>query len=54
MNLTKCLHILNEHNKWRRGKEPYAGLPDDPRPPEPHDIGLAIDYAIMKLERLER
>lgn len=54
MNLSDCIHILNEYNKWRRGKAPYTGLPDDSKPPSPHDIGLAIDYAIRRLEGLKK
>lgn len=49
MTLSECIHILTQHNLWRRGKEPYTGQLNDPRPPEPHDIGLAIDYAVTYL-----
>jgi len=54
MTLAECIYILTQHNLWRRGKEPYVGEFNDPSPPSPHDIGAAIDYAIRKLETMER
>lgn len=51
MTIDECIKILTEHNKWRRGIEPY----DDSRKEFPFGVkavGEAIDYAIEELHRL--
>ena len=45
MTTAEAIAILRTHNKWRRGIKPYDEV--GVRPPySPHDIGIAIDYAI--------
>jgi hypothetical protein len=49
MNHKDAIHILTEHNKWRRGQAPYDGLCPEYNF-KPREIGEAIDYAIAGLE----
>lgn len=50
MNLERCIQILTEHNKWRRGVAPYDGMPPNKMPEAtPKELGEAIDFAINKL-----
>jgi hypothetical protein len=51
MKLDEVIHILTEHNMWRRGKPPYDGLPDGSEP-KPKEVGEAIDFAVEELHRL--
>jgi len=46
MTLSECIIILKDHNNWRRGLEGY-------QPTEPKILGIALDYAIEELHRLE-
>jgi len=43
MNKSDAIKILNDYNKWRRGGDDEALMP------EPFDIGLAIDAAVKFL-----
>ena len=43
MNKSDTIKILNDYNKWRRGGDDEALMP------EPFDIGLAIDAAVKFL-----
>jgi hypothetical protein len=50
MTLEKAIKVLTEHNIWRRepsGTGGYGQIQD------PREIGLAIDFAVEKLEQIE-
>jgi hypothetical protein len=50
MTLEKAIKVLTAHNIWRRepsGTGGYGQVQD------PKEIGLAIDFAVAKLEQLE-
>ena len=52
MTLDDCINILTEHNKWRRGKEPYHNGGEE-LPYTIYELGYAIDFAIEELHRLK-
>ena len=43
MNKSDTIKILNDYNKWRRGGDDEALMP------EPFDIGLALESAVKVL-----
>ena len=54
MNGILAAEMLEEWQKWRRGKPPYDG--DTPEtynkmPYSPKEIGIALDYAIEILKK---
>ena len=50
MTPTETADILRQFNEWRRGDyEPS----EQPEPPDPREIGEAIDAAVEMIERLE-
>lgn len=54
MNGILAAEMLEEWQKWRRGKPPYDG--DTPEtynrmPYSPKEIGIALDYAIEVLKK---
>ena len=50
MTPTETAAILRQFNEWRRGDyEPS----EQPEPPNPYEVGLAIDAAVEMIERLE-
>jgi hypothetical protein len=50
MTPTETAAILRQFNEWRRGDyEPS----EQPEPPDPCEIGEAIDAAVEMIERLE-
>jgi hypothetical protein len=50
MTLEKAIKVLTEHNIWRR--EP-SGTGGYGRSQDPMEIGLAIDFAVKKLEQIK-
>ena len=51
MTPTETTTILRQFNEWRRGDyEPS----EQPEPPDPCEIGEAIDAAVEMIERLEK
>ena len=51
MTPTETAAILRQFNGWRRGDyEPS----EQPAPPDPREIGEAIDAAIEMIERMEK
>jgi hypothetical protein len=52
MKTDEAIEILEEHNKWRRGDEPYEtggeGMPHNPK-----ELGLAITHAIEHMKRFQ-
>lgn len=53
MNIETCITILTEHNKWRRGEPPYDDVVPVEQPYTVVALGLAIDFAVDSLSRLE-
>ena len=45
MTRDKAIHILTDHNKWRRGQPPYDGLTPEYKM-NVKELGEAIDYAV--------
>lgn len=53
MSLEKCINVVKEMQKWRRGESPYDGItPEDykPMPYSPKEFGDAIDSLIRFAE----
>ena len=51
MTPTEVAATLRQFNEWRRGEyEPS----EQPAPPDPREIGEAIDAAVEMIERMER
>ena len=51
MTPTEVAATLRQFNEWRRGDyEPS----EQPAPPDPREIGEAIDAAVEMIERMER
>ncbi len=50
MTPTETAAILRQFNEWRRGDYDPS---EQPEPPDPREIGEAIDAAIEMIERLE-
>ena len=50
MTPTETAAILRQFNEWRRGDyEPS----EQPEPPNPYEVGLAIDAAVEMIERMD-
>lgn len=49
MTHDEAIHILTEHNKWRRGEGVYGDIGGD-MPVSPKELGEAIQYAIDQLK----
>ena len=57
MTEKEALKVLVEHQKWRRGEEPYGWSEDPvavkPMPYSPKEVGEALDIAIGALSFAE-
>ena len=49
MTPSEVTNVLRQFNEWRRGDETV----EQPAPPDPREIGEAIDAAIEMIERLQ-
>ncbi len=49
MTHDEAIHILTEHNMWRRGEGVYGGV-GVAMPLSPEELGRAIQYAIDQLK----
>lgn len=51
MTPAETAEVLRQFNEWRRGDyEPS----EQPEPPNPYEVGLAIDAAVEMLDEIER
>ena len=51
MTVTEVIAKLRQFNEWRRCD---YGPAEQPEPPNPYEVGLAIDAAVEMIERMER
>lgn len=51
MTPAETAEVLRQFNEWRRGDyEPS----EQPEPPNPYEVGLAIDAAVERLNEIDR